>query len=517
MTDPIDDGLDPRRPVIDGTRTGQLKTLVGRVLFFVLTFVLLSIVAFWNDFGNLWGPPTSAALAVCVLIVHVLLVRGRVTPTDPVVWLPICIVIFYFGTPIAIEVIYSTPPERGYDPWLGEIGPPRSLWRGYAMALLTLVTFTFGLYLAGFKDLSGGPDPTARPDQSLVIPAYILTFGAMLMIVVGIIIVGGPSVVFGLYGDWWAAKDAGADQRFVDVGIVLASAGTVAMIACADRRRPLRLYLAVFVFVLLTLINVQKGARAIIITTGIAAGWCYTQRVGRLRLTAVLAAALVAFVVLPVIREWRSTRSLEETPNTSARDLVGETFYSMGSIVMIYGYVLDFVPEQRPYAMGRSFYEAFRNAIPNVTLSKGKSWATSTTYDHPASYITSQVSPGWFANGGGYGFAMGAEFYWNFGFPGVVVGVTLFGYFIGRVRNASGISTFKLILSALFFANTASFVRDAMGAPVRMFSYPFIALLILRPVCRVLFGVPSLPGPAPVDESADGSESDAGKQLPRLT
>ena len=82
--------------------------------------------------------------------------------------------LFYFGVPISIEILYEVPPPQGYDAWkMGRL--PENLDRGYAMALLTMASFIWGMHLAGFRNLARGPDPSAPRDRTLVIPAYLIT------------------------------------------------------------------------------------------------------------------------------------------------------------------------------------------------------------------------------------------------------------------------------------------------------------------------------------------------------
>jgi O-antigen polysaccharide polymerase Wzy len=475
----------PTQPVGHPTRNLRvdLPILLGRVIFGVASFSLFGIVQSWNGLGSPWGPAGSAEIAIVLFAVHVFLVRRRVGALDPAIWLPVCMLMFYFGIPISLEFIFKTPPVAGYDAW--EIGASPNLARGYALALLTTVSFICGLYFAGFKDLSRGPEESAKVDRSLVVPAYIMTYGALVMIVFGIALVG-PSVVFGIYGDWWIAKASGVDSRFIDMGIVFAGAGTFALLASSEPNRPVRRYFALAVVLVLSVINIEKGARAALVVIGLGAGWCYTQRVRRIGWGPVLIATFVMLIALPAMREWRKDRSLEESTQTSVRDLIGAAVYGMGETSNVYGYTMDLIPSRKKFDYGYSFASAALRAIPNFGLTPGKSWGEVSVEHHPANWITNELNPSWFAEGGGYGYAMGAEFYFNFGITGVLLGLIFWGYLTGRIRNAAGLSPMRLVASALFFANTSLFVRNILGAPLRAFLWPLLGLMILRAALSLL-------------------------------
>jgi oligosaccharide repeat unit polymerase len=293
---------------------------------------------------------------------------------------------------------------------------------------------------------------------------------------------------------WWSAKASGADPRFVDIGLVFTAAGCYALIASHDPKRPMTTYFAFGVIAILILLNIMKGSRSSVVTIGIAAGWCTSQRVRRIGLMPVLAATFVMFVAIPILGEWRDTRRIEATRQVPARDLVADAIYGMGATIQVFGYSLDYIPRTKPYAMGISYWQALLQTVPNLSLTPGAlSLGVTTVETHPDNWLTSTVSPFWFESGGGYGYAMGAEFYFNFGFTGVILGSALFGFLLVRVRNASDRSALILAVSALLFAHMAGHTRDVFGSPFKAFAWSSIALLILRGVTSMFTGVASGP------------------------
>jgi oligosaccharide repeat unit polymerase len=321
----------------------------------------------------------------------------------------------------------------------------------------------------------------------------ILAVGALAMTSLGIAIVG-PSVVFGFYTDLWTAKMSGADVRFLEMGVIFAEAGIFALIATHDPRRPMRLVLAFAIAALIAVIASQKGDRSSLIAVGIGAGWCYSQRVRRVPMAPVIAAAVIAILVMPVIKEWREDRSPEQSQQRSAGDLIAAATYEMGSTVNCFIYTLDLIPSMRNYDFGLTFVTAGLHLIPNIGLTPGKSFLLDLEHN-PSHWITFTLDPDRYANASGFGYAMGAEWYFNFGVTGVLVGVTFLGWLTGRIRNAANESPMLLVWSSLFFAAMVMYVRNAIGHPIKYAVWPLIGLLIIRAVVRVMSGRRSAPRP----------------------
>jgi oligosaccharide repeat unit polymerase len=468
-----------------GSRRASTRSLarhsnvVGAFLFGMVSLWLLGAVAYWPALGS-FDPGVAAICAFSLFFLHVLLVHRRISAVDPVVWLPVSFLCFYFGMPVSMGVFGNT---QGWDAW--GIGLPRNFDRGFALALLTLSSFLWGMHLGGFSDLSGGPKALVRRDDSLVVPAWLMCLGALGMVAVGVAIVG-PSVVFGYYSEWWGAKKAGADARFVDMGLILAGAGVFALLASHDSRRPLRLYFALATSLALVLIFVQKGSRGGLISFGIGASWCFSQRVRRIPILPLLAVASLAILVLPALREYRTTKRIEAAKTLSAQELAGHAFREMGGSVTVFGHTLDLVPARDDYIYGMSFVRAVVDAIPNVGLTKGKSFSIKKLEYSPSAWLTWQLNPAFFASGGGYGFAMGAELFYNFSFPGVLMGAAFLGWMTVRIRNAAYESALALVASALFMAAMATYVRNVIGAPLRAALWPVVGLFLLRALVRAL-------------------------------
>jgi hypothetical protein len=297
----------------------------------------------------------------------------------------------------------------------------------------------------------------------------------------------GPSRLFGLYSDWQAAMRQGADQRWIDVGLHFAASGVFALLASDERNVRWRRWFAYLALAVVGVITVQKGDRGGLVAFGVGAGWCYSQRIGRLRWPPVIAAAFVGLLLMPVIGEWRSQRSFDDSKEASITDLFGGTLAEMGSSVNTIVYTIELIPETRGYSWGSTFRSAIIDAIPNLGLTKGrKFFARESIEDNPSTWLVYTISPAWAAAGGGYGFSMAAEWYFNFGLPGVLAGVTLVGWGMARVRNNARRSSFALVWSAALFTGVVLWVRNIVGFPLKAAVWPIIGLWIVHRLVTAL-------------------------------
>ena len=459
----------------------SLTQITGVALFGLASLATYVPTQFWTEDDFSWGPGAMALAAVLLFVVHLVLVWRRTAPLDPAVWLPVGLMFFYFGTPIAVEGI-GRGLDFTYDPW--QVGLAINLSRGYCGLLLALAAYLLGMHLAGIKDLS---HLVAKPsaDQSLALPALILTLGSLTMLAIGVALVG-PGVVFGTYEEWWGAKKAGADPRFVDMGIVFAQAGMFALLASYHPKRRYRVYLAALVALILAFVAIQKGARASLMATGVGIVWCYSQRVGRVHLWATTLFVLVGVVTFPILGEYRMTKDLKGVQSRSLAESAAKGIYDMGAAAPTLFYTMDLVPAMESYAHGLGYAESLYQLIPNVRLQAGRGSFTQDLKAFHSNWLTWQVAPVWAESGGGFGSSMAGELYFNFGVIGILLGSALVGWVSGRLRSAAGDSPMKLTASALFFGCMIIYVRNPIAVPLKNLVWSLVALLILRGVISLL-------------------------------
>jgi hypothetical protein len=75
---------------------------------------------------------------------------------------------------------------------------------------------------------------------------------------------------------------------------------------------------------------------------------------------------------------------------------------------------------------------------------------------------------------------MRTELYFNFGLLGIALGASLLGFVTGSIRSASRKSALWLVASALVFAGMTVHVRNVIGAPLKMMTWPVVGLAIFR-------------------------------------
>ena len=476
----------PRKPgAARSTSWGGVPILAGRVIFGLASLVLYVLSLFWYSMGEPFGPGVACSFAFGLFALHLALGYGRMAALDPLIWVPVSMLMFYFGTPVVIEWL-RLPVRGGYDTL--EVGNILIVNRGYCVALFALASLLWGIHLSGIRRVDPAPRRDETMDRSLGPAALLYALGALAMVAFGIALVG-PSRVFGLYSDWWDAKlIGGADERFIDMGTIFAYAGVYALLATDEPGARWRRYLAYAAAASIVFVTVQKGDRSGLVALCVGAGWVYSQRVGRLRWQMVVAAAVVGLCLMPVIGEWRSQRRLDESKQSTIRELLGDSLGNMGSAVNSIHFTVDLIPRTKGYYWGGTFRYALVSAIPNITFTRGKWFARGTIEDTPSNWLTSIISPVWYANGGGHGFSMVAEWYYNFGFPGVWLGMALCGYLLARVRNSANRSSLALVFSATLFAGMAVWVRNVLGAPLKVMIWPVIGLFLIDRLLRMLRG-----------------------------
>jgi oligosaccharide repeat unit polymerase len=347
------------------------------------------------------------------------------------------------------------------------------------VALLTLVSFLFGMHLAGW--MRSAEPPVAWPqDARPIVRASWATWGlGTAMILVGIPI-AGPEVLFGSYGDFKVAvKFAEADVRFFGTGFLIVQSGIFALIASADPQRPLRLRAALVSAVLLSLLAISIGTRLALMTIALGAGWAYTQHVRRVRTWVTATGFVLAFLVMPVIGEYREFRSVESTARLELGELAAANFYDMGSSLVAFSYTLEHIPRDKPYDWGLSVVSQLIDNIPNLGLSPGRFFGLDAVKHNPSKWLVATANPSKWQNfAGGYGYAVGAEWYFNFGMPGVLFGMAFLGFALNWLRNRSRTSPLWLTFTSLALIMGVGMVRNDFGYPFRQLFWPGAVLLI---------------------------------------
>lgn len=456
---------------------GAVPRALGLFLFGTCSVVLAIVAWLWEDLGTPWGAGVSAAVAYGIFTLHLTLSRRVLNPFDPVIWIPGLMLLFYFGMPVAIELL-GDPSFQTYDAW--KLGEPPKLAQGAVAGLLTLVAYLFGIYLAGPRNLSDDPRVRNERWRSLTGPGISLIGLGYAMLLFGLAI-AGPSLVFGDYAQFKAVQDfAAADLRFFNIGLLFIPAGVFAVLASHSRARRGWTWLALGALIPVTIVLLATGDRGGLSALAFSTGWVFSQRVRRIGFGPVIAGFVIAFLLMPMIKQFREYKDLPElAKGLNPRHLAAMTFYEMGSTLQIFCYTLEYIPERKPYDLGLTVVNPLIELIPNVGFTVGRSVVLDPLEHGPGRWITSTVRPDIYAEGGGLAYAVGAEWYFNFGFTGILLGMAALGFLTTAVRNRSRDGPLWLVWSALFFGGMALLTRNTLAYPLRSVVWPFTAVAVL--------------------------------------
>ena len=459
-------------------RDGVVRSLPALAALGFGTLFLVPLTWFWYEIGDPWGPAVITGLAIGLFGVHVLSARRRLDAADPVLWIPVLFLLFYFGMPIAIEFVGSSHVTN-YDVWQVGIEPPK-LRQAFMLALLTIVALLFGIHLAGFRDHSRGPAGSGKDWPDLLVPGTLLTLLGLTMMVLGVIVVG-PGTYFAHYDVVMdARKFGGGDFRLVNVGSQFAPAGCYALLASHRPGRILPTLFALGVLGMDSLLQLGTGDRGSVLLMALSGAWVFSQRVRRLPFLLVLGGFLIGMMGGPIAGEYRKTKSLDLASQAGVGQLLSSTLVEMGSQLQVFCYTLEEIPKNKPYDWGLSVVDPIWELIPNPGLTAGRPRITRFEEHHPGAWVTATANPEKFrTNIGGYGYAIGAEWYFNFGVPGVAIGMTLLGLVFGRVRNRARDGPLWLVWSALFMGMLVLLVRNSLGAPLRTGVQPMVAIALI--------------------------------------
>jgi oligosaccharide repeat unit polymerase len=470
----------------------RLFEWVAVLLFGVLSAVLFAFCLVASDRPAHVAPGLLASIGLLVFVLHLALAGRRLGTFDPALWIPVAMLAFYFGMPYA----RALGAARTYEAW--SVDPPLHLVGGFATALLTLSAFLTGLHLHGLPSRAR-LDVRPWSDLGALRLASILVFAlGALLAAIGFVVAGaGP--ILGEYGASYEAKAHGADFRFFDLGLILAKAGLLGVLA-SHHRASRRLTLAALVAsALLLLFSARLGDRGGMLSFALPAAWIFSQRIRAVRRVWILPGILIAVLAFPSIKEYRETGSLSQALRIGPLEGTRASLYEAGSSVLTYCYTLDLIPAERPFGWGISYLRAVLHLIPNLGLSPGKAFLPDPLSADPAAWLVERIQPAKYAEGGGYGYAVGAEWYFNFGFPGVLLGMVLFGHLLGAVRKQAVDGPYRLLLCAFAYWAGLLIVRNVVAAPLKAVVWSMLALTLTAWLLRLLRLAPAtreVPAPA---------------------
>jgi oligosaccharide repeat unit polymerase len=290
-----------------------------------------------------------------------------------------------------------------------------------------------------------------------------------------------------------------------DIGLIFAKAGVIGLLVAHRPQRSTWTWFALATAVIIFVLSARLGDRGGLFSFACATAWVYSQRVRRIPASRMVIAAALAVFVLPGIKEYRETRSLAATLSLNPIQAVSSTLFEAGTSVLTIVYTLDLIPAEKPYGWGVSYVRAFFHLIPNIGLTPGKSFLPEALVSSPSHWLTARINPIKYEQGGGYGYSVCAEWYFNFGLPGVFVGMAFVGYMLCFFRERQRRGPLWQAWSAFFFSMSALIVRNILGAPLKAATWSFVALWVVAGLLRTVMR--STPMPV-IDQTSDERSSD---------
>lgn len=174
---------------------------------------------------------------------------------------------------------------------------------------------------------------------------------------------------------------------------------------------------------------------------------------------------------------------------------------TLGRTVGLVGHTLRFVPHEEPYRLGRSYYNAVVDSVPNVGFQisskrSRKQFKEDMQSDPnvvvdmaPSDWMTYKILRDQYDLGQGVGFSTVAEPYLNFGLAGVVVFFVSMGALLGLFDHKTLILHPKLLLfmGAMYWPLIRT-VRNDFSNFIKPFTFMLVILLLWWIFSKLVLG-----------------------------
>lgn len=187
----------------------------------------------------------------------------------------------------------------------------------------------------------------------------------------------------------------------------------------------------------------------------------------------------------------------EDVESAIGRAGVDRTFAELGGTAAVLAEIVRLVQTEEDYRLGRTYWTAIVNSVPNVTASMQESSRRAAMSERltdpdavkklsPSEWLTFEIAKEKFEVGEGVGFSAIGEPLLNFGPVGVVVFFLLLGFLLGRLDQASLLASPRLLIfaGALFWALLRT-ARNDIGIFVKTAVFVLVVLAIWRAITWV--------------------------------
>jgi len=226
------------------------------------------------------------------------------------------------------------------------------------------------------------------------------------------------------------------------------------------------------VIVLFAVVQFYIGYRSTAAMPLIAWMWLSHRLIKPIRWTMIGAwATVLVFVVFPLVRETRNMSQEERSTESYWANFVSvenpaiSSVHEMGSSMSTTAHTLTLVPSTRPFDEGEGYLYAALTLFPNLFWDIHPTIVRGTAND----WLVRSINPWLAARGGAYGYSCIAEAYLNFGRPGVILMMGLYGMmFIALIlwaEKSGDPARFALVATILAFV--LRFPRDEVAGVIR--------------------------------------------------
>lgn len=331
-------------------------------------------------------------------------------------------------------------------------------------------------------------------------PAVMLRHGCVATRRVGWLLLGvgivpmafsmAESLRVALSSGYGALYDRDFQTGFNGMGEVLAACvlpGVYFLVAGAGRDRVARVTAAVSI-ALYSTVRLLIGYRATAVLPLMAFAWLWGRHIGPIPRRKVLCGVFLMVLVFPLVRLTRVQSAsdrvdllnisvLVENVGNPLVDVIAEAGGTLG----VAAYVIELVPNERPYDLGVGYLFALSTLVPNLF------WDL-----HPAvangsytNWLIRRVNPWIEQRGGSYGFSIVAEAYANFGIVAGPLFLALMAFvFVRFVSWAENGDPARAAALALFLAYWLFVARAESAVVLRPLLWYAVAPYVLTRIVR---------------------------------
>jgi oligosaccharide repeat unit polymerase len=310
------------------------------------------------------------------------------------------------------------------------------------------------------------------------------------LISVGNILQFSRTEIFGGIGD---TRGFGFFLSVYPASIILLVVGSV-----SSKRFIISISIAVFSLIFILLL----GYRSVALFPAIIASILWIKTGRKIPKVVIIPSLIFILFAIPTVRYLRSIGAYNELTYEKIEQSVSqakiiEIFHELGATSGILANTLKWIPNDESYRYGYSYLAALKEVVPNISLNIAKSdrldakntgQKKSLFYMSPSDWYIYKYNRWMYDTGGGSGFTMIAEAYYNFGIVGIVIIFTIIGFIITSIDLINIlIFPYIIIYSAIIMWPFMKMVRNTFASFVKSISLTLIAMIIWYIIVKLGF------------------------------